>query len=612
MLAGMRKLYWILLAQLLVVAVQGQNIYLPLFSFQAFYYQDNLEIAPGANLTITGPVAANSDIYLDAQGALTFLSSIAASGGIYETESPADPTERIPGSVTFAVPPVTNEAPYLLPCNPFRTNAYAMLMLPPAGNGGLYEYADMIVIISNNGAIYVSSGEFVNRQATVISNNQWQVFLSTNGAFYDQRDNLTVNPLVLDVSNFVSWNSTNTVLAPVLPDFLGVESIYLADLRSTSNSVIITNYSYYTNFSTNSTTTVLFPAAGAYVPPVTTNTATSTTSSYPPAGSYTGTVTTNTTSTNTVLHPSPGTYVGNIITNRGDPTTYTYNAITGYTYDGITDYTYLAITGAVYTNTILTTNWTVTSQPGIVLSNGAVLPPGGLSIVTPDPAYIVGNWNIRTNSSPSTPSDAGLSDTRYTRPSAIFADAITVLSPAWNPANSSLAIGSRQAANDTVNAAFFAGDVPSDYFDYSGGLENFPRQLENWSGFTFTWNGSMCCMFSSQIANAPWPGTGTVYNAPIRNWAFDTNFANWVTVPVLTPSILTAPPNLNVAAQGPSTLCLSWITSPGVYYTIQSTTNLLQGPWSSIGSLTGAGGYTNVLEPLTETPYFYRLQVWPY
>lgn len=93
MLAGMRKLYWILLAQLLVVAVQGQNIYLPLFSFQAFYYQDNLEIGNSGNMTFTGPVAANSGIFLDSPNALTFLASITASGGIYETESPADPTE---------------------------------------------------------------------------------------------------------------------------------------------------------------------------------------------------------------------------------------------------------------------------------------------------------------------------------------------------------------------------------------------------------------------------------------------------------------------------------------------------------------------------------------
>ena len=71
-------------------------------------------------------------------------------------------------------------------------------------------------------------------------------------------------------------------------------------------------------------------------------------------------------------------------------------------------------------------------------------------------------------------------------------------------------------------------------------MENFPRFLENWSGQTFTYNGSMVCMFNSQIANAPWPGTGTVYNPPTRNWAFDNNFNNPAKQPPMMPQIVKA------------------------------------------------------------------------
>jgi hypothetical protein len=46
----------------------------------------------------------------------------------------------------------------------------------------------------------------------------------------------------------------------------------------------------------------------------------------------------------------------------------------------------------------------------------------------------------------------------------------------------------------------------------------------------------MVVMFYSQISNAPWPGTGTVYNAPVRNWAFDLNFMDANKLPPEPPS----------------------------------------------------------------------------
>jgi hypothetical protein len=210
-----------------------------------------------------------------------------------------------------------------------------------------------------------------------------------------------------------------------------------------------------------------------------------------------------------------------LVTNSGSPKTYTYSVISSYTY---TNYVF----GTGYT-----TNYPQFAQPGVYLTNGAVLPSTGLSVVTPDPAYIVGNWNIMSNYGGT--SDANLNSTAYTLPSAIYADAVTVLSPNWNPTLSTAALSLRPAANDTVNAAILTGNVPSDGAHYSGGVENFVRFLENWSGDTYTYNGSLVCMFPSQIATAPWPGTGTVYNPPTRDWAFDQNFTNPNKLPPLTP-----------------------------------------------------------------------------
>ncbi|HZM04799.1 MAG TPA: hypothetical protein VFC44_17495 [Candidatus Saccharimonadales bacterium] len=563
----MKKLIWMVAAPWLAITLQAQvTNFVPVFQFSVFYYQDQLEINPGPNFTVSGPVQANLNIYADPSQSLTFLAAVNAGGGIYAGESPADPTIRsTPGPIIFDVPAVSNAVPYLLPGDRYATNGYALLQVPPLGESPvsvlgtnrLFNRADMIVMISNNNAIFVSSGVSINHQATVISSNQWGNFIGTNGAFYDQRDAFQVNPVVLNVSNLVAWSATNTVLRPLLQAARGsgaadVQSVYLADLRDMSDTVVTTNTTVGTNYTTNQMTSPDPPAPGTYLPPITTN-------------------------------GSPGHY------------TYTYNVRMGAAY---TNYTYL-------------TNDYLNAQPGLVLSNGATLPPQGLAIVTPDPVYIVGNWNVATNSAHS---DAGASDTAYTYPSAIFGDAITVLSGAWNPSNSAASIGSRLASTDTVNAAFFAGDVPSDGAHYSGGLENFIRLAENWSGVSLFWNGSICCMFDSQIAAAPWPGTGTVYNPPARIWAFDSNFTNAAKLPPLTPvvkqSVMLAP-DIQAATPTNGTILLSWSTLPSVSYTIQYTTNLLRPNWQFLESFLGTGMAESLVDAATNAQRFYRLQAYP-
>jgi hypothetical protein len=566
-------------SQYQIVSTVGQQFYLgviPLFQF-AIFYQNDMEICPGGAMTIGGTIHGNQNIYLQPQAGLTFSGNVSAVDDVVLGKSANDPTVRTPSSVTFDGFDLSGVDPLNMPIGTNTTgtvsnvsqNAYAILELPAAGqtpssatgSNLLYNQADMVIIISNNNTISVSAGPGTG-QTTVITN--WQTFLSTNGSFDDQRDSLTVNPVVLNISNLVNWSATNTVLQPILAGLRGsgnasVESIYVADLRSTSNEVITTN------FTTNTLTTAAYPSPGTYVPPVTTtntlsvtsntspsagtytgsvttNTSTVTQNSAPSAGTYTGSITTNTATTTTVSHPSAGTYTGSITTNKSGSTItgYTYKLINNYTYKEITGYTFNEITGYTYNTGVTTnvlTNWPIVSQPGIVLSNGSVLPPAGLSIATPDPAYVVGNWNVKTTFTGT--SDAGTADTSHTLPSAIYADAITILSSAWNPANSTLAIGSRTATSDTVNSAFLTGNVPSNGSSYSGGVENFPRFLENWSGQTFTYNGSMVCMFSSQIADYPWPGTGSVYNPPTRTWAFDTNFNNPNKEPHLMPQIIT-------------------------------------------------------------------------
>jgi hypothetical protein len=70
------------------------------------------------------------------------------------------------------------------------------------------------------------------------------------------------------------------------------------------------------------------------------------------------------------------------------------------------------------------------------------------------------------------------------------------------------------------------GIVPTNPLDgsYSGGAENFPRFLEDWSRAALTYYGSMVELYKSQQSAGEWPGTGYVYNPPVRQRYFDTNF----------------------------------------------------------------------------------------
>ncbi|SPE61482.1 conserved exported hypothetical protein [Verrucomicrobia bacterium] len=175
-----------------------------------------------------------------------------------------------------------------------------------------------------------------------------------------------------------------------------------------------------------------------------------------------------------------------------------------------------------------------TNEPGIRLVNGTNLPPLGLTVATPDPLYIQGNYNAPASA-------LGTTNTTGTLPASIAADAITILSVNWSDANSSLPLASRIAGSTTVNAAFLTGIVASTSASDSGGVENFPRFLEDWSSATLTYNGSMVCMFYSAIATGMWQGIGPtydIYNPPTRNWGLDQNFQYQNKLPPSTPSLM--------------------------------------------------------------------------
>lgn len=168
------------------------------------------------------------------------------------------------------------------------------------------------------------------------------------------------------------------------------------------------------------------------------------------------------------------------------------------------------------------------SRRGVRLINGSKIPSGGLTVVSLNPVYIKGDFNTGGNppsnsGTPTTPQVSG-----YTRaPCAVIGDAVNILSNSWLDSNSSAGTSSRVASNTTVNTAILAGIVPTAPVggdgSYSGGAENFPRFLEDWSSAVLTYYGSMVELFSSKQSIGEW-GKANVYVPPTRRWYFDTNF----------------------------------------------------------------------------------------
>jgi hypothetical protein len=167
---------------------------------------------------------------------------------------------------------------------------------------------------------------------------------------------------------------------------------------------------------------------------------------------------------------------------------------------------------------------------GVRLTNGVTLPYKGLTVATPGPIYIRGHYNAPA-------AVQGKNETgTNTLPASVVGDAISIQSGNWDDSKSDDSLGSRNKPSDTtVNCAFLCGIVETSGSDYSGGVENYPRFMEDWgSGRKFTYNGSMVVMFPSKYATGQW-GNKEVYNPPKREWAFDTNFKKIEQLPPGTP-----------------------------------------------------------------------------
>jgi hypothetical protein len=171
------------------------------------------------------------------------------------------------------------------------------------------------------------------------------------------------------------------------------------------------------------------------------------------------------------------------------------------------------------------------TRRAIRIKNGVKIPTAGLTVASSNAVYVQGDFNTggsppSDSTSQNDPTTPQVSD--YTRaPCSVIADAVDILSNSWNDANSSGGTSSRVATNTTINVGVLAGIVPTAPVggdgSYSGGAENFPRFLEDWSHAILTYYGSMVELYKSQQSIGEW-GKANVYSPPTRHWYFDTNF----------------------------------------------------------------------------------------
>jgi hypothetical protein len=202
---------------------------------------------------------------------------------------------------------------------------------------------------------------------------------------------------------------------------------------------------------------------------------------------------------------------------------------------------------------------------------------GGFTVASENPVYIMGNYNSNANDTFFTGATGGAPGADLQNPAhsaaAVIADSVTILSNNWaNGTNSGdlmSLVGSSAYNNDitmgsTTNAnGPYAGDRvgattyyrvaisggknmafpfpnwenATDYgFGTDGGIHNFLRFLEDWTGQTLNYGGSLVSLYYATYNTGIFKCCQySVYSPPVRNYLFDSDFTLPAGLPPGTP-----------------------------------------------------------------------------
>jgi Tfp pilus assembly protein PilX len=194
--------------------------------------------------------------------------------------------------------------------------------------------------------------------------------------------------------------------------------------------------------------------------------------------------------------------------------------------------------------------------------SGATLDsPGGFTVASENPVYIWGDYNTNASDASGWAGDTTKFQGDVTGHSAasVIADAVTLLSVDWNDLSSTLGstAGSNQvtdqnnrnpshdghfrlaiAGGKNINfqqPTYTTPAAPGNDFGTDGGVHNFLRYLENWSGQTMYYKGSMVSLFYATYNTGTFKCCTDVYGVPARAFYFDLDFTSPGGLPPGTP-----------------------------------------------------------------------------
>jgi hypothetical protein len=501
--------------------------YIPLFQFLAFYSND-LEIAPGPNMTLHGPIHTNGTLYLNSENTLTISElpqiptvSVTAAGNVFRGRKD---TTACNGTVQVAklVDSNTDGALDLraVSCSGVQSSSalspwlgalksrQATVSVPTPdiiarGTGTFWQASDIRIVL--NLSAPDASGYFpiqvqdVNGNVDAVKNARLQAFMVAKPGriFYSDPPNVAVGSTACTTTGASHCNPSN-----YLPAFGSAGAVY-ACANSDLN---------------------LLPAANC--PTRIANQPLSSGGMTARRGGF--------------YNNREGAWVRMLNINMYD--LLEWNEVQGVgnrlfdpmdnTYGGIV--VFLSVQGSG-SNGIPSPRYGVRVFGSPRLTFPSMPDLTGVTIVSDQGVYLEGTYNVGGGGDPK-------------QPAAIMGDTINVLSNNWsgtpgckNDCQSRMPLAQRLGTSTVVNAAFIGGVDLTTNGNYNGGFENYPRFHEDWSGQTLTYRGSFVSLGTPRHNNGAWCGTGggcNIYNAPARNWDYDVDFQDVTKLPPLTPRFI--------------------------------------------------------------------------
>jgi hypothetical protein len=480
-----------------------------LFQF-AVFYQGNLEIAAGGNMVIQGPVSTNASAYMGSQPGyqLTIADTVYY---FQDYNGASDPlsgeTDRLEG-VGALNDPIYNPNPLAAPPGnqvAQRADQVVKLASQTSFIGG--------VDVANDIATYPTA--YTNPQGVVDPNEVYRAVIAPPPL--DSFGNRIPEDQVVAAARM--YNRAGLLITINQPA-AGALTVHFGYSSSTDPTAVSAYDALFAPYLTN-----IIPQMAAMPTPIRTQ-------AVDKREEVNGTPNIELTTLDVgQLNTALATIIPSVPTFQA-----AYNGLV-YIYDNTVNSAVGLPAGDL--NAVLIQNATTT--PNFPDQNGN---PLGFSIASNNGVFVQGDFNT---------TQITVSSGLINNPTAIMADAVTAVSQAWSPAESSLPIASRQSiasaataadgvnpastgtpSGMTVNAAILTGNTPSTLTTNSGGVQNLVRMEEDWwtPQLTLTLNGSLGQLFVSDYFRGDYVGNSfqasigdRVYIQPAtRNMDYDTGF----------------------------------------------------------------------------------------